>query len=218
VLRSVVVHLEGQGRNLVRLDNEDLMAVLKPFGESLGRVLAAYNSDERRRFRELRGVQGVTTRTRRLQAALRVEQPKFAPEGLEQFLETERAQTNLRAKEVMDRIETTVQRVVMDELRREFGEGESEWWLLGVPKGVRLKVTERFEEDDGKRGGKEFYFDLIDYRTIAKEQWKIFEGLLGIDGSGKEKGTSWLNSSTIRDGRSPTHHQELLFPSKTSQL
>src|SRR6202040_2508092 len=43
------------------------------------------------------------------------------------------------------------------------GASDNEWWMIGVPKNVRKKVSERHEEDDNKRGGKEYYFDLIDY-------------------------------------------------------
>ena len=31
---------------------------------------------------------------------------------------------------------------------------DSEWWTLGIPKAVRLKVSERQEQDDNKRGGR----------------------------------------------------------------
>ncbi len=52
----------------------------------------------------------------------------------------------------------------------------------GVPKNTRLKVSERCEDDDNKRGGKEFYFDLIDYRHIAaySQNWPLFEPVLGF--------------------------------------
>ncbi len=52
-----------------------------------------------------------------------------------------------------------------------------------------------YEDDDAKRGGKEFYFDLIDYREIISYQWTIFSKLFGY-GKGnvaKEKRTSWIN-------------------------
>jgi hypothetical protein len=83
---------------------------------------------------------------------------------------------------------------VLEELRRECGEDESDWWMVGVPKLVRLKVSLKFEEDGGLRGGKEYYFDLIDYSKIALQNWQLFESILAYGKTGsKEKRLSWLN-------------------------
>ena len=90
---------------------------------------------------------------RRCQKAIRDRYADFNPEGLEKYLEQEKAQTNSRSKEIIDRIETTLQRVVLEELRREFGDDESGWWIEGVPKTVRVEVGKRYEDDDAKRGG-----------------------------------------------------------------
>ena len=109
-------------------------------------------------------------------------------------LQLEKAETNKKAKEIIDRIEMTLQKVILEELHREFGSDENQWWMLGIPKSIRLKVSTRFEEEEGKRGGKEYYFDLIDYRQIAVHNWELFEPILGYSKSGsKDKRTSWIN-------------------------
>lgn len=194
VLRSVFHYLDSSGAKLVQLDDEDLVDVIRPFGDALGKYLGSLLVEERKRFRDLRGIQGQTTRTRRCQKAIREQLPHFNPPGLEEFLKAEKAQTNQKAKEVIDRIEKALQEIIMQELRQEYGAGEAQWWMLGVPKAVRLKVTERFEEDDGKRGGKEYYFDIVDYQKIVLNNWEQFEPLLAYGkGGSKEKRLSWLN-------------------------
>jgi hypothetical protein len=181
-------------RRLVQLDNEDLWEVIKKFAVALGEYLASLSEQERRPFRDLRGVQGQTRRTRNCQAAIRQKIPEFNPPLLDQFLQQEKAQTNIRAKEIIDRIERKLQDVVLEELRRECGEDEAGWWMVGVPKPVRLKVSQRFEEEGGLRGGKEHYFDLIDYSKIALQNWQLFESILAYGKTGsKEKRLSWLN-------------------------
>jgi hypothetical protein len=66
--------------------------------------------------------------------------------------------------------------------------------MTGVPKTVRVKVSERFEEDEGKRGSKENYFDLIDYAKIALQNWELFEPILAYEKTGKkENRIHWLN-------------------------
>lgn len=196
VLRSVVQHLDSTDARLLHLNDENLFHKIKPYGDALGEYLKSLSEDSRKRFRELRGIQGQTTRTRRCQQAIHELIPSFNPLGLEEFLRLEKAETNKKAKEIVDRIETTLQKVILEELYREFGSHESQWWMMGVPRPVRLKVSQRFEEEEGKRGGKEYYFDLIDYRQIATHNWDLFEPILGYGKSGsgnKDKRTGWMN-------------------------
>lgn len=193
VLRSVFSHLESYGTKLVHLEDNELLEKIEPYAVVLGSYLNSLTESEKKGFRDLRGVQGQTIRIKRCQAAIRDEFPDFNPPGLDEFIEQEKAQTNIRAKEIVDWIETNMQRVVIDELKHEYGADNDEWWFTGVPKTVRLKVGERLEQDDNKRGGKEYYFDLMDYRKIIIENWSLFESLFGYEKNGnKEKRTSWL--------------------------
>lgn len=204
VLLSVFVHLNEKGRKLVHLDNEDLVEAIRPYAAALGKHFGKFPTEERKGFRDLRGVQGQTTRMRRCQQAIRQQIQEFNPSGLDDFIKLEKEKTNLRAKEIIDRIERRLQRLVMDELKREFP-GTDEWWLFGVPKPVRLEVRQRAESDDNKRGSTEAYFELIDYRRIALHQWSIFEPLLGYGKSGnKEKRTKWLVE--VNDKRNIVSH------------
>ncbi|HQZ14357.1 MAG TPA: DGQHR domain-containing protein [Acidimicrobiia bacterium] len=193
VLRSVFLHLDQKGVKLLNLDDEDLFEAIKPYASALGNHFGKMSTEDRKGFRDLRGVQGQNVRTRRCQHAIREQIPGFNPPGLDEFMKLEKEKTNLRAKEVIDRIETTLQSVVLEELKREYGQSENEWWVLGVPKKVRMEVGTRYENDDGKRGSKEAYFELIDYRKIALEKWDIFSQLLGYgSGGNKEKKTKWM--------------------------
>lgn len=195
VLRSVFQHLDTAGIRLIHQNDEELFESVGPYADALGTYFKSLSEDGRKKFRELRGIQGQTTRTRRSQHAIHEQIRSFKPAGLEEFLLLEKAETNKKAKEIIDRIETMLQRVMLEELYREFGTHESQWWMLGVPLEVRKKVAERFEEEEGKRGGKEHYFDLIHYRKIAIANWTLFESILGFGKSGgsKDRRTSWMN-------------------------
>jgi hypothetical protein len=197
VLRSVTQQSEPQ--RLVRLDDEDLFQHIKGFAEALGAYFAKFSETERKMFRDLRGVQGQTRRWRKCQEALRVSIPTFDPEGLDLYLADEKAETNTRGKSVIESIEKTLQKIVLDELRSEMPEGE-DWWILGVPKPVRQKVTQKYEEDDHQRGGYEYYFDLVDYPKIALHNWQIFQPILGYGNpnAGKDKQLSWLNFVNLK--------------------
>jgi DNA sulfur modification protein DndB len=195
VLRSVFQHYESS--KLLRLDTEDLIQQIRKFGEALGLYFAKFTETERKLFRDLRGVQGQTRRWRKCQEAIRLAIPSFNPEGLEKYLAEEKAETNTRGKSVVESIEKMLQKVIVDELKREMPEGE-DWWTLGVPKPVRLKVTAKYEEDDHQRGGYEYYFDLVDYPKIALHQWSLFQTLLGYGSGGKDKQLSWMNYVNLK--------------------
>jgi len=62
-----------------------------------------------------------------------------------------------------------------------------------VPLKIRKKATERQEEDNHRRGGKERYLDLVDYRDIVQHNWSVFEPLLAYGRQGsKDKRTDWM--------------------------
>jgi len=205
ILKSVFQHLESNGNSLVKLSNTDLLSLIKPYAKLLVNYLASLTEEDRKRFRDLRGSQGQTTRVRRCQQAMRESNSSFNPPGLDDFINLEKAQTNSKAKSVTDWIEINMQRYVLEELRQEIGPDESQWWISGIPQSVRVKVTERFEKDDGQRGKKENYFDLMDYRKIILDNWQIFEKTFSFKKSGnKEARTSWL--VFVNDKRNAVAH------------
>lgn len=193
VLRSIFQYFESTGIKLIKLDNEELVKEILPYGETLGTYLGGLSEADRRSFRSLRGGQGQSTGTKRCQQAIHEKRPEFDPPGLKDFAELEKSGFNKKAREIIDRVEILLQKTIIEELKDNFGEDNKQWWFNGVPKSIRKKITERYEDDDGKRGTEECYFDLIDYRPVIIENWDIFEKLFASDERGnKEKRTKWL--------------------------
>lgn len=195
VLRSVFNHLETTHGNLVKLETNQLLALLSPFAEANGVYHSGITSaEERKKYRDLTGIQGQTTRARRCQLAIRRAIPSFDFRELQEFSRQEEAQTNQRSTEIVKAIEVLLQRTVIDELKAEYGTDEIGWWIQGIPAKVRTKASRLYEEDDGKRGGKEYYLDLIDYRDIAQDHWLLFRPILGRGkaNSSKNAQTQWI--------------------------
>lgn len=194
VLKSVMVHLEQNGRNLHELTPSELVEAVQPYALELSHYFGNMGLEDRKRYRELRGSQGQTARTRRCQQAIREKFAKFTPPGLDEFINGEKEQTNLKAKQVIDRIEVLLKTLIIDELKQEFDTDSNSWWQEGVLKAIRLEVTKRQENDDNKRGSREAYFDLIDYRNIALANWTLFQNLVGYGkkNDSKDKQTKWM--------------------------
>jgi hypothetical protein len=186
-------HLQSKGLNPISLGDEELIGRLKRYGEALGEYFGKLSPDQKQAFRSLRGNQGRATARRRCEQALHEKFSDFLPPGLEEFLKLEAERTNERGYAIIQRIETALQRIVIDTLKAEFGDGPDEpWWYSGIPQPIRKKAAERVEEEQGK-GSKERYLDLIDFRTIAVNNWTLFEPLLAFGKNGnKEKRTQWI--------------------------
>lgn len=196
VLRSVAEHLEGAGARLSDHSAREIVDRIRPYAEALGEHFGSLSLQERAEFRALRGVQGQTAGVRHAQKALQARFPAFQPEGLSEFLERERAQTNDKADLLVKAIERILARVVIGTLRVHYGVDGEAWWYDGVPKTVRAAATALQEEDQNRRGGKERYLNFIDYRDIIvkRENWPLFETVLGR-GKGnlsREKRTDWI--------------------------
>ena len=93
---------------------------------------------------------------------------------------------------ILNRIEVTLCRYVIDRLRAKFG---SRWWVEGVPLRTRKGCAERHEEEARDiELPKEAYLMLIDLQSMIKANWKLFEkDMQGLSGkSGKDRSTAWI--------------------------
>ncbi len=194
VLRSVFDHLGETAHELDSLYDGELVELIQPFARTVGEYLGRLPMEERQGYRDLRGVQGQTARSRRIQVAIREAFPNFSPAGLDEFIEEERVQSNQQARALIERIEQSLQRSIIEELKREYGEEGDRWWFDGVPEKIRKSATALFEEDKGDRGERYHYFNLIDYRDIVNANWNLLGGFLAQGSSNikKERRTSWI--------------------------
>jgi DNA sulfur modification protein DndB len=195
VLRSVLLFLGREHHlKLVTLSDQELAHSLEPYAKAISGYLASLSAADRQAFRGHRGVQGVTTRQRRMQQAIKLTFSKYNPPGLEDFLRNEKAETNKQARELLDDVELILKATIIEDLKEELGKEEAGWWFNGVPPQVRKDVMDRRDQDEAKRGGMEHYFNLIQYRAIITHNWGLFGSLLGYgkNNVGKEKGTEWI--------------------------
>lgn len=205
LLRSIFAYLQDTKKiRLEDLDDEELVEAVSPFGKVVGKYFQGLSLDQVDQFRALRGIQGQTAGTRRLEQHVHQLHRDFNPPGLQEFLEREKAQTTARAYEHIQAIESLMQSAIISELKSEFGSTGEEWWFAGVPKAVRKKVDDRRNEEGGKTGNREQNFDLIDYRPIILENWEVFETAFARGKGNKESRTKWIVE--VNDLRKPVMH------------
>jgi hypothetical protein len=66
--------------------------------------------------------------------------------------------------------------------------------MEGVPRSIKSKIAKRREDDNGKLGDREAYFDFLDYRAVIQENWDIFSSLMGYGkvNASKARRTGWI--------------------------
>lgn len=193
ILRSVFDILQKNGFQLITKSSKEVSELLQPYCKALGEYLQTFDQGQRKAFRDLRGIAGITYRTRQCQNGIRSYKPEFNPEGLETWLAEQKQQTNKNTKELIDEIEIKLQNSIIEELKQQYGDQENLWWYEGIPTTIRTKSTARMEEDKNKRGGREFYFDLIDYKKIILDNWQLFENIYGFGKGNKDKRVEWID-------------------------
>ena len=196
VLRSVTEHLD-QGRvKLAELSSPELTNRLRPWAVALAGYFAEMTDDHRRQFRQLRGNQGHATGLRHAQRSIQLAFPDFQPEGLAEFLEREKANTNDAAMARIVDIERQLCRVVIGGLRAQYGIEEDAWWYHGVPTRIRTAAALLQQEDRNRRGAQENYLDFIDYREVIHYNWPLLGDILapGKQNQNKATRTHWMTS------------------------
>jgi DNA sulfur modification protein DndB len=193
VLRSVSEHLRDSRVHLADLSPDEVVERLHPYAAALGQHFASFSHQQRADFRTLAGIQGQTAGTRHAQEFLRDRYPSYDPPGLQEYLDREKANTNDEATKLVLTIERLLHEHVLAEVKAAFpGPGDA-WWYEGIPEAVRRQVALRAEEDKGKAGSREAYFDLIHYREIIEYNWQILGPLFGYGRSGKKSvKTAWI--------------------------
>ena len=181
VLRDVLHHIEAEdGIAPITMTKEDIAERLQPYATALGYNLSTFTEDKKLGFRKMYGREGQATRAKTLEWAMHEKMSNFNPPGLQDYIKKAKVQTNMRAKVIIDEIEHMLQKTIIEELKREYGSEESQWWMRGIPQSVRIEAGKKYELAGADRGGgRENYFNFIDYKDIIIKNWDRFSDLFG---------------------------------------
>lgn len=181
VLREVLHHIEAEdGIASITVTKEDIAQRLQPYATILGYHLSTFTEDKKLGFRKMYGREGQAARAKILEWAMHEKIPNFNPPGLQDYIKKAKVQTNIRAKVIIDEIEHELQKTIIEELKRAYGSDESQWWMRGIPTTIRVEAGKKYEFAGGDRGGgRENYFNFIDYKDIIIKNWDLFSDLFG---------------------------------------
>lgn len=195
VLKAVLQHFSSKGILLSAMAESELISKLGPFSECLGRYFASMDESRLAEFRALYGIAGQTTGTRDALLALREMIPGFEPAGLREIAEAREQRTNEKASAIVREFEEAVLRLVLDELKAEYGDNEDGWWFQGLPTKTLQRIDkERIEAAKrGKAPRREDMVRLADVPDILKGNWDLLGDLFSRDkGRKRDDRIDWL--------------------------
>ncbi len=213
VLKEIFDHVEYEnGEKLHKLKAEDLFNDIDKYTEPLIEYFLTQSTDEILYYRNRTALKGVNQNTMRMLSVIHRTYIDFHPKKLEKYLEKIDEEGTEEAKKKIDDISRQMYQFVIEKL---IDKHDDRWWYNGVPEKVRQECIIRQDKDKGAKD-KEQYLRLIDYHSIASQDWNFFQEYfaIGKDG-GKKKKLDWLVK--LNDIRNITHHPEK-WPAEKEQV
>jgi DGQHR domain-containing protein len=213
VLKEIFDHVEYEtGEDLHKLKAEDLFDIIEKYIEPLLEYFSTRSADEIQYYRNRTALKGVNQNTMRMLKVIHEQLPEFHSKKLEKFLETIDEEGTDEAKLKIDEVSRRMYQFVIGKL---FEKYDDKWWYGGIPEKVRQQCIIRQDKDKGSKD-KEQYLKLIDYHSIAWQDWDLFQEYFTIskDG-GKKKKLNWVVK--LNDIRNITHHPEK-WPAEKEQV
>jgi hypothetical protein len=125
-----------------------------------------------------------------------------------EWVQSQDAQGTKQAGDMITEINGILFRDVVDTLKRQFGDGEKEWWMKGVPPKVRIECDKQFNESFADHERWQFLY-LINYVEIVTygENWDLFKDYYNFYIGGKKtERLRWI--VRLNKARQITHHAE----------
>lgn len=219
VLRAVVDHLDDHGPSPKpwQATSDEFVQMTAPFVAPIVAFFAKADAADVRAYRRQVGNVGQRTAALGMQALIHAEKPGFNPPGREQYIKNQDESGTTAARLLVPELQLKIQAVTLRLLRDTFGSGEDGWWSRGVPLKVRTEVAGR-REASPERGDYEQYFELPDYRSIARDNWGLFEPWFAYGGGrGKDSQLRWfgplieVRNRTAHPERGPVSASEIEF-------
>ncbi len=219
VLKEILLYISK--KHNVELDMKESSEILPQVEELIRPVIEYFSTAPKeaiKMFRSRTALKGVLQNSLNMMQFIDKEFTdfkEFTSIELKEYLETIDEEGTQEARILIDNIQKTLFSAVVNGLQREYPENEKDWWYDGIPRTVRTSCSQKQEDEKGVKN-KEQYLVLIDYHTIAKDNWNLFKPYFSFskDG-GKDKQLYWLKE--LNKIRNITHHAEK-WPANKEQV
>lgn len=215
VLKELFAHIEATEQVAIAdLKGDDVVELLGDYIDPLVDFVNELDIMQANILRGRSSKKGVSDNAMHLMHQIHKAKADFFPKSLEKYLETVDIDGTKEAVDLINDIQRTLFNFTISSLKKKYPEKE-EWWFKGIPSTVRKNCSDRHESEDGIKA-KEQYLTLINYRSIALDNWDIMEKAYSFTVKGnKTKKTKWLVD--LNEIRNITHHAEK-WPASKDQI
>jgi DGQHR domain-containing protein len=209
LLRKLIVFVERDGTRVVSMEAEDIIALVEPLARHVVQYFRDASPMDIASFRA-RGssLASVDQNALQMMAIIQAADSSFDLPEIRQYIESQDAAGTRQARVMIDEINQILFDDVLITLKAKFGEERDAWWLLGVPKAIRIEADKNYNNDNGEHERWRYLF-LIDYLGIVlhDNNWELFKDRYNFYGKGaKATLVRWI--SKVNKARTVTHHAE----------
>jgi len=133
-----------------------------------------------RDFRQRYAQAGVQASAYTLLGLIRARFPDFDPPGLAEYIAKTDTTNNQAAYQCTSEIEMLIHPHVIAVLKKEYGDGYSNWWHRGVREKIRSGAV-ILANRVGQYDSFENHLHLIDLKDIIEDNWTLFRDVYTID-------------------------------------
>lgn len=188
------------------LSANDLVGWLEPYVAPVVDFFANADPSEVQNFRSRQALDGVKKNCLGMMGIVAEAKPEFTSQELQDYLSTRDKEGTSVARKMIDEINLTLYKDVLEELKRQFGTTDDAWWWNGIPPATRQKCDEQVNRDNGIKKRWQ-YLSLADYQTIVLNNWEFYQARYDFGGKGKKADkVSWIGH--LNKIRQTTHHPE----------
>lgn len=170
------------------------------------------SNDEYINLKSRYGDGGKTRFWRTFQLAIHKKDNDFNPEGMKKYWDDNSLKNYLNAQEIIAEIEGYLKNNIKSILEEEYGKN---WIKKGVLKKVYIEINnlasqKNYEADDGEEVEPWDCLNLINYKEILWDQWRLFESDYtwpGKENENKKEKISWFNQ--LNDIRNKCAHNHV---------
>jgi DGQHR domain-containing protein len=208
LLKDLIIFIERDDHiKMETMSAEDIVEKVAAYTAPLIEFFTNASQDEIQNFRSRQALDGVKRNCLGMMGIISESRPAFKTPELQNYLDSRDKEGTTIAHNLIDEINLTVHKDVLDQLKKSYPNGE-EWWLK-VPLNTRKKCDEHWNNDNGAKNRWQ-YLSLADYQTIVTSNWELFDKRYDFGDKGKSSKkadkVSWIGH--VNKIRQTTHHPE----------
>ncbi|MDZ4200550.1 MAG: DGQHR domain-containing protein [Gallionella sp.] len=207
LLKELIAFIESREHvKFSDIDANEILEKVAPYIEPLVDYFANAAPSDIQNFRSRQALDGVKKNSFGMMSIISSAKPEFSNKELQEYLSTRDKDGTAEAAVLLREVNDILHKDIVKTLKDNFGE---KWFMESVPKNIRSKCLEMYNEEGSAAKEYHQYLFLIDYQTIVLQHMSLFEKKYRLDADAKSSKTDKVNwIGKLNEIRKTTAHPE----------